>query len=152
MTDAGRCERRRNRQDRIPDPRGSGKSIGGNGGQGMSFSRKIREAVYAKYNGHCAYCGRAIDIKDMQVDHFAAKRGWAGGGGDDITNLMPACRMCNHYKRANSLEIFRRYIEEIPRKLRDNYIYKVGIAYGNVVEYEKPIKFYFEQVEGKKDG
>ncbi len=118
----------------------------------MSFSRKIREAVYAKYNGHCAYCGRAIDIKDMQVYHFAAKRGWAGGGGDDITNLMPACRMCNHYKRANSLKIFRRYIEEIPRKLRDNYIYKVGIVYGNVVEHEKPIKFYFEQVEARKDG
>ena len=31
----------------------------------MSFSKKKREAVYAKYDGHCAYCGRAIDIKDM---------------------------------------------------------------------------------------
>ena len=25
----------------------------------MSFSKKKREAVYAKYDGHCAYCGRA---------------------------------------------------------------------------------------------
>ena len=65
---------------------------------------------------------------------------------------MPFCRMCNHYKRANTLEIFRRYIEEIPRKLRGNYIYKVGVAHGNVIEHEKPIKFYFEQMEGKKDG
>lgn len=31
----------------------------------MSFSKKKREAVYAKYDGHCAYCGRAIDIKDI---------------------------------------------------------------------------------------
>ena len=54
-------------------------------------------------------------------------------------------RMCNHYKRANSLETFRRYIAEIPRKLRENYIYKVGVAYGNVVEHEKPITFYFEK-------
>nr|UVY57535.1 MAG: ICEA Protein [Bacteriophage sp.] len=42
----------------------------------MSFSKKKREAVYAKYDGHCAYCGRAIDIKDMQVDHFKPQRAW----------------------------------------------------------------------------
>lgn len=54
-------------------------------------------------------------------------------------------------KRANSLETFRRYIAEIPRKLRENYIYKVGVVYGNVIENEKPIKFYFEEMEGKKD-
>lgn len=112
----------------------------------MSFSKKKREAVYAKYDGHCAYCGRAIEIKDMQVDHFKPQR--AGNaedaGTDDISNLMPSCRMCNHYKRANSLETFRRYIAEIPRKLRENYIYKVGVVYGNVIEHEKPITFYFE--------
>lgn len=68
---------------------------------------------------------------------------------DDISNLMPACRMCNHYKRANSLEVFRRYIAEIPRKLRSDYIYKIGVAYGNVVENEKPIEFFFETEEAK---
>jgi len=120
----------------------------------MSFSKKIREAVYAKYGGRCAYCGRAIDIKDMQVDHFLPLRAWGveDAGTDDLSNLMPSCRMCNHYKRANSLETFRRYIAEIPRKLRENYIYKVGIIYGNVVEHEKAITFYFEQMEDEKDG
>ena len=115
----------------------------------MSFSKKKREAVYAKYDGHCAYCGRSID---MQVDHFRPLRAWdiEEAGTDDISNLMPACRMCNHYKRANTLETFRRYIEEIPRKLRENYIYKVGVAYGNVIEHEKPIKFYFEQIGGQE--
>ena len=119
----------------------------------MSFSKKTREAVYAKYDGHCAYCGRAIDIKDMQVDHFLPLR--AGDvyavATDDFSKLMPSCRMCNHYKRANSLETFRRYIAEIPRKLRENYIYKVGVAYGNVIEHEKPITFYFEQMEVNHD-
>jgi uncharacterized protein (TIGR02646 family) len=120
----------------------------------VSFSKKKREAVYAKYDGHCAYCGRAIDIKDMQVDHFKPQRAWNAedAGTDDISNLMPSCRMCNHYKRANSLETFRRYIAEIPRKLRENYIYKVGIVYGNVIENEKPIEFYFEKMEERKDG
>ena len=80
----------------------------------------------------------------MQVDHFIPQR---QGGTDDITNLMPSCRMCNHYKRANNLETFRKFIAEIPRKLRNDYIYKVGVAYGNVVEKEKPIQFYFETVD-----
>ena len=115
----------------------------------MAISKSKREEVYQKYNGHCAYCGREIAYKDMQVDHFLPLRAWGieDTGTDDLDNLMQACRMCNHYKRANSLETFRRYIEEIPRKLRDNYIYKVGVAYGEVVEQEHPVKFYFERQE-----
>lgn len=117
----------------------------------MAINKKIREAVYQKYGGRCAYCGRTIAYKDMQVDHFRPLRVWneADGAADDISNLMPACRMCNHYKRANSLEVFRRCIAEIPRKLRGNYIYKIGVAYGNVVENEKPIAFFFETEEEK---
>ena len=61
---------------------------------------------------------------------------------------MPSCRSCNHYKRAHSLETFRRYIEEIPMKLtRDNYIYKIGLRYNLIEEHPRKIKFYFEQVE-----
>lgn len=120
----------------------------------MAISKQVREAVYQKYKGHCAYCGREIAYKDMQVDHFLALRAWGieDSCADDISNLMPACRMCNHYKRANTLETFRRYIAEIPRKLRNDYIYKIGVAYGNIIENEKPIVFYFEQQEvGQND-
>lgn len=113
----------------------------------MAIKKEVREAVHAKYNGRCAYCGCEIAYKDMQVDHFIPKNGWSEHGSDDISNLMPSCRMCNHYKRANTLEGFRRLITEIPRKLRVNYIYKVGVVYGNVLENEKPIVFYFEQLE-----
>jgi 5-methylcytosine-specific restriction endonuclease McrA len=76
----------------------------------MAISKSKREAVYRKYNGHCAYCGREIAYKDMQVDHFHPLRAWGieDTGTDDLDNLMPACRMCNHYKRANSLETFSR--------------------------------------------
>ena len=28
--------------------------------------KEIREQVYAKYNGHCAYCGCELDYKYMQ--------------------------------------------------------------------------------------
>ena len=112
----------------------------------MSINKAKREAVYKKYDGHCAYCGREIEYKDMQVDHFQPLRACSidDTETDDLSNLMPSCRMCNHYKRANSLETFRRYIEEIPRKLKENYIYKVGIVYGEVEEKSHPVKFYFE--------
>lgn len=116
----------------------------------MSISKETRHIVYEKYGGKCAYCGKPIDYKDMQVDHFIAKRGWNESGSDDISNLMPSCRMCNHYKRANPLELFREYIRTIPRKLRQNYIYKVGVAYGNIIENEKEITFYFEECEKEK--
>lgn len=116
----------------------------------MSINKATRQAVYQKYAGRCAYCGRVIAYKDMQVDHFQPLRAWSieDAGADDISNLMPSCRMCNHYKRANSIETFRRYISEIPKKLRENYIYKVGVVYGNVVEHEKPIIFCFEKIGG----
>ena len=113
----------------------------------MGIKKPVREAVYRKYGGRCAYCGREIAYRDMQVDHFVAKNGYFEQGSDDISNLMPSCRMCNHYKRDHTLELFRRYICEIPEKLERNYIYKVGLAYGNVVADKKPIIFYFEQVE-----
>ena len=37
------------------------------------MNKNIRQAVYAKYNGHCAYCGCEIGYKDMQVDHIEPK-------------------------------------------------------------------------------
>ena len=63
------------------------------------ISKKTREIVYNKYNGHCAYCGCEIEMKDMQVDHIVPKyrnnEMWHKGkiGTDEISNLNPSCRM-----------------------------------------------------------
>ena len=32
--------------------------------------KKVREQIYEKYYGHCAYCGCEIEYKEMQVDHI----------------------------------------------------------------------------------
>ena len=71
----------------------------------------------------------------MQVDHFIPQSRCDITIVDDISNLMPS---------------FRRYIAEIPKKLKTNYIYKIGLIYGNVIENEKPIKFYFEEYEERR--
>lgn len=39
--------------------------------------KKLRKQVYAKCNGHCAYCGCELEYKDMQVDHVIPLNGWS---------------------------------------------------------------------------
>lgn len=107
-----------------------------------------RQEVHQKYYGHCAYCGKEITIKEMQIDHKIAQR---NGGTDDIENLMPSCRRCNHYKRANSLDTFRQLVYEIPQKLSKEYLVKVGLDYELIEFNTKNIKFYFEKIESEKD-
>jgi hypothetical protein len=118
-----------------------------------TIPKKVREAVYNKYGGHCAYCGKELESKGWQLDHLIPyqRERWKKYSEEEIEcfeNYMPACRRCNHYKRAHSLEVFRKYIEEIPAKLyRDNYIYKVGLDYGLVEDHSHKVKFYFEWLE-----
>lgn len=34
------------------------------------ITKADRLRVFNKYGGHCAYCGREMEIKEMQVDHM----------------------------------------------------------------------------------
>lgn len=119
----------------------------------MKISKEDRLKVYSKYGGRCAYCGKDIEYEDMQIDHLIPQCRAEDGkvSWDEVnsfSNLMPSCRQCNHYKRANSLEQFRNALETIPTKLyRDNYIYRMGSLYnmwGKNPSKRIPIVFYFE--------
>lgn len=115
------------------------------------MNKKTRLKVYEKYSGHCAYCGKEIEYKDMQVDHIVPQRLYMlalGEGKDinDIENLNPSCRRCNHYKRANSLEDFRELLITLHERVRTQYINKVAEDYG-IIEIEPwDGKFHFEKV------
>lgn len=121
-----------------------------------TIPKKTREAVYNKFDGHCAYCGKKLEPKGWQLDHLipVQRERFKRYSEEEIEcfeNYVPSCRRCNHYKRAHSLEVFRKYIEEIPAKLyRDNYIYKVGLDYGLVEAHEHKVKFYFEEYEERE--
>ena len=39
----------------------------------MALSKTKKTQVYAKFDGHCAYCGVKIQYRDMQVDHIISK-------------------------------------------------------------------------------
>ncbi|MGQ4893504.1 MAG: HNH endonuclease [Candidatus Njordarchaeia archaeon] len=121
------------------------------------MNKSKRKEVFNKYNGHCAYCGCEITFDNFQVDHIWPK---IFNGDDSIDNLMPACKECNHYKRALDLETFRNEwlgklhtrIKRIPKNPRSEkgkkykaYMETILKKYG--ITEDKPFngKFYFEQ-------
>jgi 5-methylcytosine-specific restriction endonuclease McrA len=106
-----------------------------------------RELIHQKYKGKCAYCGKDITVKNMQIDHVIPKY---HGGTNEETNLMPTCRRCNHYKRAWDLESFRDMIRTLIYRLRKIYIVKVAEDYGIIKIAEWDGVFYFEKVKGKR--
>ena len=82
------------------------------------------------------------------------KRNWIdelvdGRNVDRIENYHPSCRRCNHYKRANSLELFREYLKTIHSRLNDIYIFKVALDYGVVKINQFDGEFYFEKVDSE---
>lgn len=108
-----------------------------------SISKHTRLKVYQKYNGHCAYCGCQLALKDMQVDHIQSVY-WYNGA-NDIENYNPACRMCNFYKSTMTIEDFRKRLGKLTSGLEKTFIYRLAKKYGLIQEVEKPIKFYFEK-------
>lgn len=73
------------------------------------------------------------------------KNTYGKDGGNDIDNLLPACRMCNFYKSTFSIDVFRKYLESLHERLRKPFIYRLALKYGLVEENRKKIKFYFER-------
>ena len=110
-----------------------------------------RIKVHEKYNGRCGYCGKMIALKEMQVDHMIPKS--ALGYRSENTfekihsfeNLMPSCRRCNHYKRADNVEQFRYSMKDLHKRLEKIYINNVAVDY-KMIEI-KPFDgiFYFEK-------
>lgn len=121
-----------------------------------------RQLVYDKFNGHCAYCGEEIKLNDMQVDHIIPQRSFVQHvhnkfripaflshltplDMNHIDNLHPACRVCNKWKSAHDLELFRRELSEQVSRLNSySTNYRIAKKYGQIQEVVKPIVFYFE--------
>lgn len=113
--------------------------------------KQKRLDVYNKYNGHCAYCGCELEYKDMQVDHIESvyvSELFNRNINNDISNLMPTCRMCNFYKSTGDIEYLRRQLENVlMRNVRRPFDYRLALKYGFVSEHIKPVKFYFEEYD-----
>lgn len=118
-------------------------------------NKNIRQTIFDKYNGHCAYCGCNLRIEDMQIDHINPKyRSMINGKPIDnsVENLNPSCRQCNFYKGANDIEGFRkRIITQLQRTCVDTFQSRLAMKYG-IIEYKQwNKKFYFEKVQEEKE-
>lgn len=122
----------------------------------MALSKAVRERVYNRFGGRCAYCGNHIEYKSMQVDHYlpqCKERFYANRFKKDVhaeANLMPACRRCNHYKRARTPKQFRELIATLHERIESLYIMKVAIDFGIAVVTPFDGQFYFEKLAAER--
>lgn len=106
-----------------------------------------RRKVYQKYGGRCAYCGKEITIKQMQVDHYwpqARKHMQRGLDNNRPDNLMPSCAKCNSHKGVWRPETWRRELALQVTRLRKYAQFDRALRFGQVEIAESPIVFYFE--------
>ena len=101
-----------------------------------------RKNIHQKYSGKCAYCGRDIVIKEMQVDHIRPK---CVGGTNEDSNLHPSCRKCNHYKRSQTIEQFRISMRDLHKRVSKIYIHEVAVNFGMATIQPFDGTFYFEK-------
>ena len=61
------------------------------------MAHPLHEQVRRLFVYRCAYCGaHEIGVgAELTVDHYQPR---AGGGGDELANLVYACHRCNQYK------------------------------------------------------
>ncbi|WOF43806.1 HNH endonuclease [Sphingopyxis indica] len=124
-------------------------------------SKRQREALRAKYDGRCAYCGNVLD--KMHADHKEpvtriTRDPWGKPLPADecrlvnpernvVANMMPACAPCNLHKGGYSLEGWRDILQRSAAIMRrDTSTFRAGERFGIIVANEQPVIFYFEKL------
>ena len=67
--------------------------------QGNLYNKNLREFIFSKTKGKCAYCG----AKAEEIDHAVAR---SNGGTNSSYNLVASCRSCNERKSNLTLKEF----------------------------------------------
>ncbi len=117
----------------------------------MSLTKKQRQEVYNKSDGHCWYCG--CDLPDRwHVDHVEPVRRSYDG---EMTNLeklhvmenfVPACPPCNIFKSSSSVEQFRKRVENLVSCIREYSVkFRNAERFNMVQDLRDPVIFWFEK-------
>ena len=112
------------------------------------FSKKLREILFDKYGGKCAYCGKTLKEGKWNIDHinpFFLAHFEPDLDPNREENLNPACKKCNMFKSAFRLEDFRRELQLQVHRLKQSAQFNRALVYNQVKIVEKPIVFFFEQ-------
>ena len=127
------------------------------------MKQSVRQKVFDKYGGKCAYCGCDLPTR-WHIDHANAlhrnsfwckeRKKFITDGtcnhpeNENFENYMPSCPSCNISKSTLSIEDFREWIQDGVRRLNDNHYnaYKFGKRFGLIKETGATVKFYFETI------
>ena len=118
-----------------------------------------RDALRAKYDGHCAYCGTVME--KMHADHVKPviritadpygrplpleERRLINPDHNVVSNMLPACAPCNLHKGGNTLEQWRDILQRSADILRrDTSTFRAGERFGVILATRQRVKFYFE--------
>ena len=131
------------------------------------MNKKIREQIFNKCNGRCAYCGTNLQ-KGWHIDHIepiVRDSKWSRLHGrfvptgklqnpenENIDNYNPSCASCNVQKNSFTLEQFRENIKNFVNSL-NNYStqYKFAKRYGLITETKEDVVFYFEKLNNEQE-
>ena len=119
----------------------------------MFMKNNIRDIIYNKYDGRCAYCGCSIEKNKWHIDHIEpivrniGKKGCSHPTRENIDNLNPSCISCNIQKHSYSIEQFRENIKYFVTSLNKySNQYKFAKKYGLILETNNEVIFYFESL------
>ncbi len=122
----------------------------------MKLTPKQRSLLRMKFGGRCAYCGSELAEK-WHADHVKPVLRHMNGSGmiyaehDTEDNLVPACHGCNLHKHCNSLEDYRRIIDDGRREFLRSGKGKALVRMGLVEMKPDPIVFWFERYQEAED-
>ena len=115
---------------------------------GNKIKSEIRDMVYNKYLGKCAYCGTYLQRDKFTIDHIdPLRRGDKGSKAhlNVISNYNPACTSCNSSKSTFSLDRWKQMITNKKKSLfRDNSAFRILLRFGLVKFTTNDVVFYFE--------
>lgn len=120
-------------------------------------AQELRQRVYEKFGGRCAYCGCDCEYHSFHIDHITPKRRYKHNykdhlpkGSDEESNLFPSCSSCNCVKSDMCIESFRDQIRSRLHVLNNSKSfteYRLVKRYGLVFELDNPVVFYFETIQ-----
>ena len=113
-------------------------------------NNKVRDFVFNKNKGHCAYCGCIIKRNKFVIDHInPLRRGETDKrlkGQNSVENYNPSCVSCNSSKNELSLDKWRHELSlKIMRLNRDSSQYRLMKRFGLIKETGSSVVFYFEK-------
>lgn len=133
----------------------------------MGLSKKQRQMVWDKSDGHCWYCGYKLPDKGWHADHLEPiirETEWVKDPGDEINsysyiatgksfkpendhigNIVPSCAPCNLFKATYDIKWFRQEIEAQSDRLRKSgSAFRIAERFGIVEVNSKKVRFWFE--------